>query len=77
MAGTFTDGGVTDGALMEGTEGVEGIEGIDGVDGIEGVLTDGIDGVLNDGEFTGLFSEGVCPIRRLRNILPANAAGFY
>ena len=66
---------------MEGTEGAEGIEGMDGADGIEGVLTEGIDGVFSEGVFNGLFNvgvfnEGVWPVRRLRNILPANAAGF-
>src|SRR5882724_4534862 len=75
MAGTLTDGGVTDGGVMEGTEGAEGIEGMDG---IEGVLTDGIDGVFSEGVFNGLFNvgvfnEGVWPVKRLRIRIPAMA----
>ena len=71
---------------MDGTEGAEGMEGMEGVDGIEGVLTEGTDGVLtegmdgvsSDGVLTGLFNvgvfmEGVCPDKRLRNRMPAIA----
>ena len=76
--GTFTDGGVIDGGVTEGTEGADGMEGIEGVDGIDGVLTEGTDGVSSEGVLTGLynvgvFKEGVWPDKRPRIKMPAIA----